>query len=66
MAAQRVLVAEDLAAHLAVDVAALIAVHVADVARQGVPRQLLLAVGTGLLLCHVAATATAAFGEACE
>lgn len=36
------------------DAAGLVLVHVADVSGQGVPGQLLLTVGTGLLLRHVA------------
>ncbi len=60
VAAEGVLVSEDLPAHLAVDEAGLVAVHVADVAGQRVPGQLLEAEGAGLLLGHVAIAAAAA------
>ena len=50
MAAEGVLVAEHLQAELAGDEAGLGLVHVPDVPREGVPGELLKAVGTGLLL----------------
>ena len=55
VAAQAVLVPEHFSADLARDEALLVLVHVPDVAGEGVPGQLLVAVGAGLLLAAGAA-----------
>ncbi len=55
VAAQRVLVPEHLEAELARDVARLVAVHVADVTREGMPGQLLIAVRASFLLARCTA-----------
>ena len=52
VAAQRVLVPEHLETELARDVARLVAMHVTNVAREGVPGQLLIAVRASFLLAR--------------